>query len=144
MPIPAVTTMRPVVPGNPQPQPVVTPAADPIPSYMIQPGQTPKQVEMRRRLAETLMQQGTSSAPVQGGWVEAATRPLTAALAGMQEYGAAEEERKGQRSAAQALSQALTGEKITPQQLASFYGNDWATPGPGCRAGTEAAHCPVR
>ena len=127
MPIPNVTTMRPVVPGA-TPQPVVTPASDTIPSYIIQPGQTPKQVEMRRRLAESLMQQGTSSAPVQGGWIEALARPLTAGIAGMQEYGAAQEEQKGKRSAAQALSQALTGDRVQPQQLANFFANDWADP----------------
>jgi hypothetical protein len=107
----------------------VQPAGDTIPSYIIQPGQTPKQVEMRRRMAQSLMEQGTSTAPVQGGWIEAATRPLIAGIAGMGEYGAAEEEKKGQRSAAEALSQALTGEKIQPQQLGNFFGNEWATPG---------------
>jgi len=108
----------------------VQPAVDTIPSYMIQPGQTPKQVEMRRRMAQSLMEQGTSTAPLQGGgWIEAAARPLTAFIAGAGEYGAAEEEKRGQRSAAQALSQALTGEKIKPQQLASFVGHPWATPG---------------
>jgi len=111
------------------PQPIVTPASDTIPSYMIQPGQTPKQVEQRRRLAESLMAQGTSTAPVQGGWVEALARPLTAGLAGMQEYGAAQEEKRGQRSAADALAQALTGDKIAPQQLGQFFGNEWASPG---------------
>lgn len=107
----------------------VQPAGDTIPSYIIQPGQTPKQVEMRRRLAQSLMEQGTSTAPVQGGWIEAATRPLIAGIAGIGEYGAAEEERKGQRSAADALSQALTGQNIQPQQLANFFGNEWASPG---------------
>src|SRR6185436_3339080 len=121
---PAEAAAAALVPG------AVEPASSSIPSYIIQPGQTPKQVEMRRRLAQSLMEQGTSTAPLQGGgWIEAAARPLTAFIAGAGEYGAAEEERKGQRSAAEALSQALTGEKIQPQQLGNFFGNEWATPG---------------
>jgi len=120
---PAEATAAALVPS------AVEPASSSIPSYIIQPGQSPKQVEMRRRLAQSLMEQGTSTAPVQGGVVEAFTRPAIAAIAGMGEYGAAEEERKGQRSAADALSQALTGEKIEPQQLANFFGQQYATPG---------------
>src|SRR5262245_12928273 len=75
--------------------------------YIIQPGETPEQLALRRQLARSLMEEGGSFGPV-GHWTQGLARMAAAGFGGYEFYRAGEEDRKGQEQANQLLTSALS------------------------------------
>lgn len=74
--------------------------------YVIAPGETSEQQALRRRLAQQLMEEGSSGAPI-AHWAQGLNRLASAGFGGWEFFKAGEEDRKGQLQANELLTEAL-------------------------------------
>lgn len=95
-------------PSSPSGSPAMAGTSLPQSGVAVNAGDTPEQVAYNRRLAQTLMGQGTDTSPVQH-WTQALARVVQGGVGGMWQNQARNSERSGQQAATEALKSALTG-----------------------------------
>lgn len=129
----------PASPQSPAPNSPAPPSGSqsmPMPDYAEQAayqGLTPQQVATRRSMAQSLIKQGTSTEPINGGWLAAIARGLTGGIGGYEASQADQGEAEGlaasRRDLNAKLTAALTGQ-TSPEQLPTALmstNNPWST-----------------
>lgn len=109
-------------PASPAPS---TPASGATPMTPATPydGLSPEDVAYRRRLAQTMMQQGTSAEPV-GHWTQALARALQGGMSGLYNDQAREGEKAGRTATANAFNGLASG---APPNIGTLMSNPWTS-----------------
>lgn len=91
---------------------------------------TPESVKRRRRLAESLMQSGMDTSPVESPW-QAVGRIGQAAIGGYSDYQAGQQEEEGRQSAQAKMAELLQGGNPDNASIMEAMNNPWLTDGQG-------------